>query len=114
MRVYDATLPLMLLEGRPAMPQPLSAAAVAAALCDLPGWSRDGDRLTRTFKFHHFKEAMGFLVRVGFEAESLNHHPELYNVYATVRVMLSTHDAGDKITEKDIELAQRIQAFNWT
>lgn len=80
-------------------------------LGELPSWSVEQGKLTRTFSFADFRQAMAFLVRVSFEAETLGHHPELFNVYNKVRIQLSTHDAGDKITNLDIELAQRIDAL---
>lgn len=94
-------------------PTPLTAAQITAALKDLKGWTRDGDKLTRTFEFKHFKEAMGFVVRMAFEAEAMGHHPELHNVYRTVKVSLSTHDADDKITQKDVDLAKAIDHLSW-
>lgn len=95
------------------MPEPLSDQAITAALQDLPGWSHADDCLVKTFKFGSFKEAMGFLVRVGFEAEAINHHPDLHNVYNTVDIKLNTHDANGRVTQKDVDLAERIEAVNW-
>ena len=54
---------------------------------------------------------MSFLVEVGFAAEELNHHPEIYNVYNRVRLCLSTHDAGGQVTERDILLAGKIESI---
>lgn len=95
------------------MPKPLTAEQITAALDDLPGWSFADDRLSKTFKFGSFKEAMGFIVRVGFEAEAAEHHPELRNVYSTVDIALNTHDAGGKVTEKDTALARAVESVNW-
>lgn len=95
------------------MSQPLTDQAIDSALSDLPGWERDGDAITKTYKFHHFAEAFSFLTRVAFAAEAAEHHPEIYNVWATVKLTLSTHDAGDKIMQKDIDLAKQIAGFNW-
>jgi len=53
------------------------------------------------------------MTRVGFEAEELNHHPEWTNVYNRVVVRLNTHDAGNKVTAKDVELATRMQKISW-
>lgn len=77
----------------------------------LPSWTMEQGKLTRTYSFADFRQAMAFLVRISFEAETLGHHPEIYNVYNKVRIQLSTHDAGDRITNLDIELAQRIDAL---
>jgi 4a-hydroxytetrahydrobiopterin dehydratase len=91
------------------MSPPLTAAAIRDALTTLPGWSADGEALVKTFKFGSFRDALGFMVRVGDEAEALNHHPEWTNVYNRVAVRLNTHDAGGKVTAKDIELARRME-----
>ena len=92
---------------------PLTAAKIKAALLTLPGWAFNGDALTKTFKFGSFKEALAFMVRVGFEAEAMNHHPDWTNVYNRVAVRLNTHDAGGKVTAKDVALAKKIQALSW-
>jgi 4a-hydroxytetrahydrobiopterin dehydratase len=93
--------------------QPMSNDAVNAALGNLPGWIYHNDSLSKTFKFKNFREAVSFIVRVGFSAEELNHHPELFNVYNRVDITLRTHEAGNKVTQLDIELAQAIEGFAW-
>ncbi len=90
------------------MSKPLSAEELSKELESLNGWSRDGDAIKREFKFADFREALAFIVRVGLEAEDVVHHPDLHNVYNTVTIRLQTHDAGNKVTAKDIELASRI------
>ena len=92
---------------------PLTPEDIAQALTNLPGWSFERDALTKTLKFGSFREALSFMVRTGFEAEELNHHPEWTNVYNRVAVRLNTHDAGGKVTAKDVELATRIQRIAW-
>jgi 4a-hydroxytetrahydrobiopterin dehydratase len=87
---------------------PLTEHDIRHALRDLPGWEVEGDRLLFTHDFGSFRAAMAFLVRLGFEAEAMNHHPEIHNVYGRVRLALTTHDAGDRITAKDVELAGRV------
>lgn len=79
----------------------------------LPGWAADGDVITKTYTFGSFREAMSFMVRVAFEAEGRDHHPDWNNVYNRVTVRLSTHDAGDKVTVKDIDLAEAIERVAW-
>ncbi|MBO6576620.1 MAG: 4a-hydroxytetrahydrobiopterin dehydratase [Rhodothermales bacterium] len=91
----------------------LSPSEVRAGLSGLDGWSYEDDKLHRTLEFGTFREAMGFLTRIAFEAEELNHHPELFNVYSTVRIGLTTHDAGDKVSAMDLELARRINQIAW-
>lgn len=89
---------------------PLSDAAIQDALADLDGWTHDDDKLKKTITLDDFRAAVGFIVRIAFEAEDLNHHPELANVYNTVDIALATHDAGDVVTELDVDLARRIDA----
>ena len=76
------------------------------ALSGLDGWIMvdDRDAITKTFSFKDFNEAFGFMSRVALIAEKMNHHPESFNVYRTVEVTLSTHDAGG-LTELDVQLA---------
>ena len=91
------------------MPTPLTDTQIAEALTQLPNWSHQNDRLTRDHNFVDFNEALGFIVRVGLLAEQHNHHPEIFNVYSTVKISLNTHDAGGKVTQKDVDLAKAIQ-----
>jgi 4a-hydroxytetrahydrobiopterin dehydratase len=78
-----------------------------AALRQLSGWkAADGrDALTKTFRFADFNAAFGWMSRVALAAEKLDHHPEWFNVYSRVEVLLATHDA-DGVTELDVELAK--------
>ncbi len=78
-----------------------------ATIKDLNGWSIvDGrDAIKKTFKFSDFNAAFGFMSRVALHADKNDHHPEWFNVYNTVEVTLSTHDA-DGVTEKDVKLAK--------
>ena len=92
---------------------PLLTSEIQAGLSQLEGWSREGDTLIKIYKFGSFREALSFMVRAGFEAEALSHHPNWTNVYNRLEIRLSTHDAGDKITAKDMELAKRLQAISW-
>ena len=95
------------------MSTPLSQTEITEVLETLPGWHEDGNRLIKTFVFASFPEAISFIVRIGFIAEKLNHHPELTNVYNRVGIALTTHDAGNLVTEKDAMLARAIQGFSW-
>ncbi len=85
----------------------LSTDAVNSALSQLSGWSVERGKLHRQFQFKSFVEAFGFMTSVALIAESMNHHPEWFNVYNRVTVDLTTHDAGG-ITDKDVELARRM------
>jgi len=89
------------------MAQKLAGDARKTALARLAGWSevKDRDAISKTFAFRDFNEAFGFMTRAALVAEKLDHHPEWFNVYKTVTVTLSTHDAGG-LTELDIKLAE--------
>lgn len=93
------------------MAEPLSSEQVAEKIHDLPGWTHENDKLSKEFSFDDFREAMSFITRIAFEAEEQVHHPEIFNVYNTVKISLSTHDAGGKVTEKDIKLAKTIESL---
>lgn len=71
-------------------------------------WKEENNKLTRTFEFPDFKEAFAFMVRVAAIADEMDHHPEWTNIYNKVTFKLSTHDAGDVVTDKDRELAAQI------
>jgi 4a-hydroxytetrahydrobiopterin dehydratase len=91
-------------------PRKLTDGEVAAALRELTGWSIEGGKLHREFRFGDFSEAFGFMTRAALAAESMNHHPEWFNVWSRVVVVLETHDAGG-LTELDFELARRMSAI---
>ena len=78
----------------------------------IPLWSRalDKEAIRREFKFADFSQAWGFMTRVALLAEKFDHHPDWSNVWNTVRIELSTHDAGG-LTDKDVRLAQAIDAL---
>jgi len=89
------------------MVERLSAADRRAALGNLKGWSEvpGRDAIARTFTFRDFNEAFGFMTRAALVAEKSDHHPEWRNVYKTVEVVLTTHDAGG-VTRRDVALAE--------
>jgi 4a-hydroxytetrahydrobiopterin dehydratase len=78
-----------------------------AALAGLSGWSaaEGRDAITKTYRFDDFNAAFGWMSRVALAAEKLDHHPEWFNVYSRVEVLLATHDAGG-VTELDVKLAR--------
>ncbi|MCX7624283.1 MAG: 4a-hydroxytetrahydrobiopterin dehydratase [Thermomicrobium sp.] len=88
----------------------LDDAAIARALEELAGWEREGDALVREFRLKNFREAMAFVNEVAEVAEELRHHPDIAIRYNRVRLALTTHDAGG-VTERDLELARRIDAL---
>jgi 4a-hydroxytetrahydrobiopterin dehydratase len=87
----------------------LVGAARHAALGTLHGWSEvaDRDAIRKSYHFSDFSEAWGFLSRIALIAEKMDHHPEIFNVYNRVEIVLSTHDAGG-LSERDIKEAQAI------
>jgi 4a-hydroxytetrahydrobiopterin dehydratase len=89
------------------MRTPLTPSALAEGLASLPAWQKAPARnaITRTYVFTDFNAAFGFMARVALVAEKMDHHPEWSNVYKTVTVALTTHDAGG-VTVSDLALAR--------
>ena len=94
------------------MAQKLTADARKTALGKLAGWSdvTGRDAIAKKFVFKDFNQAFGFMARVALTAEKMDHHPEWFNVYKTVEVTLSTHDAGG-VTENDIAMAKAMEEY---
>lgn len=88
----------------------LSEEEIASRLAEVPQWKREGKSITRTWKFRDFREALAFINKVGALAESMNHHPDIYNSWATVRLVLTTHDKGG-LTNLDFDLAKKIDSL---
>jgi len=86
----------------------LDADEVTRRLAQLTGWALQGGKLHREYKFADFVAAFGFMASAALVAERMNHHPEWFNVWNTVRVDLTTHDAGG-ITANDFELAAAME-----
>ena len=93
-----------------ARPKKLTDAELERGLAELPQWSLVDGKLHRELSFADFNEAFGFMTRVALHAEAMNHHPEWFNVWATVKIDLRTHDA-DGITELDLRLARVIDGL---
>lgn len=91
------------------MVEKLSSAALAQGLAMVPNWSLDegGQAIARSLLFASFSQAFGFMARVALAAEKAGHHPQWSNIYASVSIRLTTHDAGG-LTQKDFDLAQAI------
>jgi 4a-hydroxytetrahydrobiopterin dehydratase len=85
----------------------LDDATIDRDLAELDDWRRDGDAITRTVELDGFRAAIDLIVAIADEAERADHHPELTNVYATVTVRLTSHDAGG-VTGRDLALARAI------
>ncbi|MBM3868997.1 MAG: 4a-hydroxytetrahydrobiopterin dehydratase [Verrucomicrobia bacterium] len=90
----------------------LSTEQIQAALASLPGWQLEGAKLLKSYEFKDFKAALAFLNQVGALAEAQGHHPEIHNIWNQVSLRLCTHDAGDRITEKDLTLARALQSLS--
>ena len=87
----------------------LTESAIQDALAKLPDWAFADDTIHKTYRFASFSEAIGFIAEMAFSCEKANHHPDLTNVYSTVTIRLSTHDVGNKVTQKDVDLALEIE-----
>ena len=74
-------------------------------------WTNDNNVLYKKFEFKNFSEAFAFMTRVAIEAEKMDHHPKWTNVYNKVEIWLTTHDAGNVITDKDTKLAEKIDGL---
>jgi 4a-hydroxytetrahydrobiopterin dehydratase len=94
------------------MAEKLTGPARTAALGALAGWSElpGRDAIAKSFKFADFNAAFAFMTRVALKAEAMDHHPEWFNVYNKVDIVLSTHDAGG-LSVLDVEMATFIDAI---
>ncbi len=90
----------------------LTRSEAESALVELDGWdfARNGDAIRKVFKFSDFSAAWGFMNRVALIAEKQDHHPEWSNVYNTVDITLTTHDAGG-LSQRDVKMAKAIEAL---
>lgn len=88
----------------------LDAKQIDAGLKKLLGWTLANGKLHREYKFADFVAAFGFMASAALVAESMNHHPEWFNVYHTVKIDLTTHDAGG-ISAKDFALAEKMESL---
>ena len=86
----------------------LTTSEIETRLEDLEGWEFNENALETTFEFQNFKEAFTLMTRIAFECEAMGHHPDWTNVYNSLHIRLSTHDAGG-VTEKDFKLAKLIE-----
>lgn len=89
----------------------LSHDELGAALKQLENWSLVDGKLHRELRFADFVQAFGFMTKVALEAERMGHHPEWFNVWNRVVIDLATHDAGNAVSNLDVELARRIDAL---
>jgi 4a-hydroxytetrahydrobiopterin dehydratase len=91
----------------------LSDADISAQLADLAGWERDGDSISKTFSLDSYMAGLALATAIGTVCEGLNHHPDLMIGWRKVTVALTTHDAGHKISQKDIDAARKIEALGY-
>lgn len=89
--------------------EPLSQKEVEDRLAELPGWTLDGDRLTRSYRLGSHFAATAMVVHIAQVQEELDHHSDLTLGYNTVSLSVHTHSAGGAVTEKDFELARRVE-----
>ncbi|MEU9266966.1 MULTISPECIES: 4a-hydroxytetrahydrobiopterin dehydratase [unclassified Streptomyces] len=90
--------------------EPLSQKEIEDRLSELPGWSLDGDRLTRAYRLDSHFAAAALVVHVARIQDELDHHCELTLGYNTVSLAVNTHSAGGTVTDLDVELARRVEA----
>jgi len=94
------------------MEKNLSEAIISAKIKTLSGWGFEKNSLKKGFQFKDFRSAMAFIVRVSYEAEQQDHHPEIFNCYNKVELSISTHDANNQVTQKDFDLAEAIDSIS--
>ncbi|GGO43997.1 putative pterin-4-alpha-carbinolamine dehydratase [Streptomyces daqingensis] len=90
-------------------PEALSRQQTEEALAGLPGWTTDGESISRTYSFAKHLPAAAMVVHVAAIQEELNHHSEMSLGYSKLSVTVNTHSAGGKVTDKDVQLARRIE-----
>lgn len=87
----------------------ISDSELEVALSGLPGWCVEDNQLVKRFNMPGYRDAIAAIVRISFEAEDSNHHPQITNAYNVLEIRLTTSDAGDQITDKDLKLAAKIE-----
>ena len=90
------------------MPERLSDIAIQRELGSLPGWSRRGDVITKTYQFRNFLTGIEFVTAIARAAEAADHHPDIDIRYTKIICSLSTHSAGG-ITQNDLDMAKQIE-----
>lgn len=95
------------------MADPLTDTQINDHLGQLPGWQRDGDTITKTFKADTYMSGLALAAAIGTVCDSLNHHPDMAIGWKKVVVSFTTHDAGSKITAKDMEAAAKVESLGY-
>jgi 4a-hydroxytetrahydrobiopterin dehydratase len=91
----------------------LSQEEISAALAELNDWKQEGDTITKTLMMPTYMAGLAFAAAVGTVAEGLDHHPDLLITWRKVRISFTTHDAGHKISHKDIQAAKAVDALGY-
>ena len=94
-------------------PTPLNENEITERLNRLPGWAREGDMLTKTFKLNSYAAGLAFACAVGTIADGFDHHPDMLITYKKVKVSFTTHSAGHKLTHKDFDAADAIESLKY-
>jgi 4a-hydroxytetrahydrobiopterin dehydratase len=92
---------------------PLTETEIATRLGRLDGWERDGDRIKKTFKLDSYMAGLAFACAVGTVCEGFDHHPDLVIGWKRVMVSFTTHDAGNKLSAKDFDAAEKVEALGY-
>jgi 4a-hydroxytetrahydrobiopterin dehydratase len=95
------------------MADALTQDQITAALNELDGWEFENDMITKTYKFDSYVAGLAFATTAGTLAEARDHHPDMAIGWRKVTVSFTTHDAGSKVTQKDIDLAQAIESVGF-
>ena len=90
---------------------PLTDAEISARLARLDNWQREGDTITRTFELTSYAAGLAFASAVGIIADAFDHHPDILITWRKVRVSFTTHDAGGKLSYKDFDVAEAVNAL---
>lgn len=96
------------------MATPLNDNQISEHLSQLAGWERDGDKITKTFKAETYMSGLALAAAIGTVCDSLNHHPDMEIGWKKVVVSFTTHDAGSKITAKDMEAATKVESLGYS
>ncbi len=88
----------------------LSNEEIEGKLPEFPEWRLECDQLKKAYRLQSFRQAIDFVVRISHQAEEIDHHPEIFNCYNRVEISICTHDAGNKVTAKDFDLARAIDS----
>ena len=91
----------------------LSTESVQEALSELNGWEHDDNMITKTYEFDSYLAGVAFAAAVGTVAEGRDHHPDMLVTWRKVKVSFTTHDAGSKVTQKDVDAAQAVEALGY-